>query len=130
MEPTVNVNEVSRISAGTLVKGEIQAPGDVRIDGSFDGKLISKGRVVVGEKATLTGDVICQNMDFCGTMKGNFFVKDTLNLKAGCSVEGDLHIKRLQVELGARFNGNCHMLEEAEFEKLTGTAPEHTAKKQ
>lgn len=130
MEPTVNVNEVSRISAGTLVKGEIQAPGDIRIDGSFDGKLISKGRVVVGEKATLTGDVICQNMDFCGTMKGNFFVKDTLNLKAGCSVEGDLHIKRLQVELGARFNGNCHMLEEVEFEKLTGTAPEQTAKKQ
>jgi len=123
MDNTVSVNDVSRISAGTLVKGEIQAPGDIRIDGSFDGKLISKGRVVVGEKATLTGDVICQNMDFCGTMKGNFYVKDTLSLKAGCTVEGDLHIKRLQVELGARFNGNCHMLEEAEFEKLTGSAP-------
>lgn len=126
MDNTVNVNDVSRISAGTLVKGEIQAPGDIRIDGSFNGKLVSKGRVVVGEKAALTGDVICQNMDFCGTMKGNFYVKDTLNLKAGCSVEGDLHIKRLQVELGARFNGNCHMLEDAEFDKLTGTvaAPE------
>jgi cytoskeletal protein CcmA (bactofilin family) len=123
MDNTVNVNEVSRISAGTLVKGEIHSPGDIRIDGSFDGKLISKGRVVVGEKATLTGDVICQNMDFCGKMKGNFYVKDTLTLKAGCTVEGDLHIKRLQVELGARFNGNCHMMEEAEFEKITGTAP-------
>ena len=129
MDNTVNVNDVSRISAGTLVKGEIQAPGDIRIDGTFDGKLISKGRVVVGEKAALTGDVICQNMDFCGTMKGNFYVKDTLNLKAGCSVEGDLHIKRLQVELGARFNGNCHMLEEAEFEKITGTAPAPAAPK-
>ena len=123
MDNTVNVNEVSRISAGTLVKGEIHSPGDIRIDGSFDGKLISKGRVVVGEKASLTGDVICQNMDFCGKMKGNFYVKDTLTLKAGCAVEGDLHIKRLQVELGARFNGNCHMMEEAEFEKITGTAP-------
>ena len=122
MENTVNVNDVSRISAGTLIKGEIQSPGDIRVDGGFDGKLISKGRVVVGEKAKLTGDVICQNMDFCGTMKGNFFVKDTLNLKAGCSVEGDLHVKRLQVELGARFNGNCKMIEDAEFDKLTGTA--------
>ena len=122
--------DVSRISAGTLVKGEIQAPGDIRIDGTFDGKLISKGRVVVGEKAALTGDVICQNMDFCGTMKGNFYVKDTLNLKAGCIVDGDLHIKRLQVELGARFNGNCHMLEEAEFEKITGTVPAKETTKQ
>jgi cytoskeletal protein CcmA (bactofilin family) len=130
MDNTVNVNDVSRISAGTLVKGEIQAPGDIRIDGTFDGKLISKGRVVVGEKAALTGDVICQNMDFCGTMKGNFYVKDTLNLKAGCIVDGDLHIKRLQVELGARFNGNCHMLEEAEFEKITGTVPAKETTKQ
>ncbi len=130
MENTVNVNEVSRISAGTLFKGEIQAPGDIRIDGSLDGKLVSKGRVVVGEKASLTGTVICQNMDFCGTMKGNFYVKDTLNLKAGCTVEGDIHIKRLQVELGARFNGSCHMLEDAEFEKLTGTAAAEPVKKQ
>jgi cytoskeletal protein CcmA (bactofilin family) len=44
-------------------------------------------------------------------------------------VEGDLHIKRLQVELGARFNGNCHMLEDAEFEKITGTAPAPVAPK-
>lgn len=129
METTVNVNDVSRISLGTLVKGEIQSPGDIRIDGSFDGKLVSKGRVVVGEKANLTGDVICQNMDFCGTMKGNFYVKDTLTLKAGCTVDGDLHIKRLQVELGARFNGNCHMLEESEFEKLTGSAAPEAPKK-
>ena len=61
-------------------------------------------------------------MDFCGTMKGNFFVKDTLTLKAGCSVEGDLHVKRLQVELGARFNGNCKMIDEAQFDKLTGAS--------
>ncbi len=123
MDNSVNVNDVSRISAGTVFKGEIQCPGDIRIDGGFDGKIVSKGRVVVGEKAQLTGDVVCTNMDFCGTMKGNFYVKDTLNLKAGCTVEGDLHIKRLQVELGARFNGNCHMIDDAEFEKLTGAKP-------
>ncbi|MBR1569646.1 MAG: polymer-forming cytoskeletal protein [Bacteroidales bacterium] len=123
MDNSVSVNDVSRISAGTLFKGEIQSPGDIRIDGSFDGKLVSRGRVVVGEKASLTGDVICQNMDFCGSMKGNFYVKDTLTLKSGCTVDGDLHIKRLQVELGARFNGNCKMIEDAEFEKLTGSHP-------
>ena len=26
MEPTVNVNSISRISAGTVIKGEIQSP--------------------------------------------------------------------------------------------------------
>ena len=80
MEP-VNVNEVSRISAGTTFKGEITTPTDLRVDGTFEGKICSKGRVVVGEKAQIKGDIICQNVDFTGTMHGNFYVKDTLSLK-------------------------------------------------
>ena len=96
MEPTVNVNEVSRISTGTKVKGEISSSNDIRIDGTFEGKIYSKGRVVVGEKALIKGDIICSNVDFWGTMEGNFYVKDTLSLKSSSKVKGDLHIKRLQ----------------------------------
>ena len=118
MEPTLNLNEVSRISAGTVVKGEIITQSDIRIDGTLEGKVYSKGRVVVGDKAVVKGDIVCLNVDFCGNMKGNFYVKDTLLLRAGCSVEGDLHVRRLQVELDARFNGNCKMISEAEYDKL------------
>lgn len=122
MEPTVSVNDISRISAGTTVKGEISSPLDIRIDGTFDGKVYSKGRVVVGEKAVIKGDIICQNVDFWGMMTGNFYVKDTLSLKSGCTVNGDLHVKRLQVDLDAKFNGNCKMIGEAEFDKFTASA--------
>ena len=68
MEQTVNVNEVSRISTGTVIKGEINSPNDIRIDGSFEGKIVSNGRVVVGDKAVISGDVICDNVDFWGRM--------------------------------------------------------------
>ena len=102
MEPNISVNEVSRISAGSVFKGEISSPNDIRIDGTFEGKVFSKGRVVVGEKAVVKGDIICQNVDFWGVIEGNFYVKDTLSLKGGCKVDGDLHIKRLQVELDAK----------------------------
>ena len=126
MEP-ININEVSRISAGTVFKGEITSPNDIRIDGTFEGKVYSKGRVVVGDKAVVKGDIICQNVDFWGKMTGNFYVKDTLSLKSGCIVDGDLHVKRLQVELDAKFNGNCKMISESEFDKIaseiTGIRP-------
>lgn len=120
MEPTVNVNEVSRISTGTVVKGEISSSNDIRIDGTFEGKIYSKGRVVVGEKALIKGDIVCTNVDFWGTMEGNFYVKDTLSLKSSSKVKGDLHIKRLQVELDAKFDGSCQMISESDFEKLVG----------
>ena len=121
-EPTVNVNSISRISAGTVIKGEILSPTDIRIDGSFEGRVQSKGRVVVGETATIKGDIVCENVDLWGKVEGNLFVKDTLSLKDGCVVSGNLHIRRLSVELGATFNGNCKTITEAEFNKLTGAA--------
>ena len=124
-EPTVNVNSISRISAGTVIKGEIISPTDIRIDGTFEGRVQSKGRVVVGESAKITGDIVCENVDLWGKVDGNLFVKDTLSLKEGCVVSGNLHIRRLSVELGATFNGNCKTITEAEFDKLVGneTAP-------
>ena len=118
MENTVNVNDVSRIAAGTVFKGELTSPGDIRIDGEFEGKIFSKGRVVVGEKAKFKGDIVCVNLDFYGTMEGNFFVKETLTLKSHCKLDGDISTNRLQVELDAQFNGSCHMLGDGEFDKL------------
>lgn len=119
-EPTLNVNSISRISAGTVIKGEIQSPYDIRIDGTFEGRVQTKGRVVIGESAHVKGDVICENADLWGKMEGNLYVKDTLSLMEGCTMEGNLHIKRLSVELGSTFNGNCRMITEAEFNKVAG----------
>ena len=131
-EQTVNVNSISRISAGTVIKGEIYSPTDIRIDGTFEGRVQSKGRVVVGESATIKGDIVCENVDLWGKVDGNLFVKDTLSLKEGCAVSGNLHIRRLSVELGATFNGNCKTITEAEFDKLSGNehAPAHKTQPQ
>ena len=120
MEPVVNANAISRISAGTIIKGEVLSPCDIRIDGTFEGKIQSKGRVVVGESAHIKGDIVCDCIDLWGKVEGNVFVKDTLNLKEGCVVNGNLHVRRLSVELGATFNGNCKTITEAEFNKLAG----------
>lgn len=115
----IGVNDVSRISAGSSIKGEITSPNDIRIDGTFEGKIVSQAKVVVGEKAVIKGDIICGSCDFWGKINGNFYVKDTLSLKDTCVVSGDLHIRRLQVDLDAVFNGNCKMITESEFTQLT-----------
>ena len=120
MEPVVNANAISRISVGTIIKGEILSPSDIRIDGTFEGKVQTKGRVVVGETAVVKGDIICENIDLWGKVNGNVFVKDTLALMEGCQVDGNLNVKRLSVELGATFNGNCRMITDGEFNKVAG----------
>ncbi len=116
----ININEVNRIAAGAIFKGDIATANDIRIDGTFEGRLYSEARVVVGEKAVVKGDIFCTFVDFNGTMtEGRFYVKDTLTLKAGCSVHGDLFFERLQVELDAKFVGKCQVIEDAEYNKVS-----------
>lgn len=113
-----NVNSVSRISAGTAIAGEIYSVNDLRIDGSFEGHIFSKGRIVIGEGAVVNGDVICTNLDLWGKMTGNVYVKDTLSLKSCSSTTGNINIKKFVVELGALFDGTCKMISDEEFQKI------------
>lgn len=118
--PNSNMNDVNRIAVGTKLTGDLASENDIRIDGEFDGRLYCAGRVVVGEKAVLKGDFFCANIDFSGTMTGgNIYARETLSLKAGCAIEGDLFFQRFQVELDSRFTGSCKVLKEGEFEKLS-----------
>ena len=117
--PSNNMNDVNRIALGTRLVGDMASENDIRIDGEFDGRLYCAGRLVVGEKAVLKGDFFCNNIDFSGTMKGgNIYAKETLSLKSGCAIEGNLFFQRFQVELDSRFTGSCKVIAEAEFDKV------------
>ncbi len=128
-DTSLNVNSITIISAGTSINGEVVSPTDIRIDGTVEGKLIAKGRVVIGESAVIKGTVICDNLDLWGKAEGNIYAKDILSLKEGCRMDGGIHIRRLSVELGAIFNGTCRTISEEEFAKLTAPASAKEAAK-
>jgi len=123
-EQTSNGSTLSRVAADITIKGEIISPNDIRIDGFFEGKLTSNGRVIIGESARIIGDIICSDIDIWGNIQGNLFVKDTFSLKDGGVITGNVQTRRLNIELGSTFNGNCHMISEEEFAALTGVAAE------
>lgn len=112
----VDANNVSHISAGTAIKGEISSVADIRVDGKVEGKVFSKGRVVVGEDASVTGTLACDNVDFWGKIEGDIYVKDTFSLKSTAAVNGNIHVRRIQVEMGAQINGTCNMISEDDYE--------------
>jgi cytoskeletal protein CcmA (bactofilin family) len=112
----VDVNDVSHVSAGTVVKGEMTSLTDIRVDGTVQGKLFSKGKVVVGEGAVIAGTLACNNVDFWGSIEGDVYVKDTLSLKSTATVSGNIHVRRFEVEMGAQINGTCKMISEDDYE--------------
>ena len=125
----VDANNVSHISAGTAIKGEISSVADIRVDGKVEGKVYSRGRVVVGEDASVTGTLACDNVDFWGKIEGDIYVKDTFSLKSTAAVNGNIHVRRIQGEMGAQINGTCNMITEDDYDTfikdvITTEAPE------
>ena len=90
IEPVVDVNDLSRISAGTVIEGNMSCNGDVRVDGVISGTLYSSGKIVVGESAHISGTVLCNMVDFWGKMDGDIYVKDVMSLKNTAEVTGNI----------------------------------------
>ena len=97
------------VAAGTVIEGEIKSSGDLRIDGTVRGSVLSKAKVVVGNTGLIEGDVFAQNADISGTVKGRTTVSETTFLKNSAKVNGDIITSKLVVEVGASFTGNCNM---------------------
>jgi cytoskeletal protein CcmA (bactofilin family) len=103
------VPSINLLSSGTVVKGEITLNGDFRIDGTFNGTINCKGKVVVGETGIINGEIYCQNADFSGEIKATVKVNELLTLKESAKFTGDITTNKLAIEPGAKFSGNCIM---------------------
>ena len=117
-EQGAGINDVTRISKGATINGDLISSSDIRVDGVINGKVLSDGKIVVGEQAGLSGSLFCTNLDFWGKMEGDIYVKDTLCIKSTATVNGNIHVNKLQVEMGAQINGTCKMISEQEYEDL------------
>jgi cytoskeletal protein CcmA (bactofilin family) len=104
-----NGNSTSLIGAGTTLKGDITSNADLRVDGTLIGNIISTAKIIIGSNGKVEGDISGQNADITGSVSGTIKVKDLLQLKGNCVVNGNIHAGKLQIDPTAIFNGGCHM---------------------
>lgn len=111
-EPEV-VASINIVGAGTVITGNVNCNGDIRIDGVLNGNLIAKGKVVIGEPGKVVGEVVCKSADVLGLFDGKLFVSDLLSLKATATVKGEVVTGKLAIEPNCKFTGNCRMDDDA-----------------
>ena len=97
------------IGNGTIIKGEVESNGDIRIDGRVEGILKSNGKIVLGQNGSIEGDIFCKQADLSGKVHGKLFVEELTSMKSTSRVEGELNTKQLYIEIGAIFTGKCEM---------------------
>jgi len=99
----------NNIVAGTMIKGDITADGDFRIDGVLVGSINCKGKIVIGQTGSIDGTVVCQNADISGKIRAQVQVEQLLILKATAELHGDVTTDKISIEPGAKFSGSCDM---------------------
>jgi cytoskeletal protein CcmA (bactofilin family) len=102
--PSINI-----LGAGAVVKGDIQVNGDFRIDGTLNGTIQCKGKIVVGPTGKIDGEITCQNADFSGEVTATVRVSELLTLKETARFSGEITTGKLAIEPGAKFSGTCSM---------------------
>lgn len=106
---------INLVGSATTIQGKLTTESDVRVDGRIEGDLHTQTKVVLGEGGVIEGHVYCESSDISGQVKGNIYCIELLKLQATSRIEGDITTKRMAVEKGAMFNGQCTMKEQVEF---------------
>ncbi len=100
---------INIISEGTKIKGDVISDGDIRIDGELMGNISAKSKLVIGPKGKIEGQIICNNIEISGYVKGKITASDLINMKSTSQIVGDIVAGKLSIEPGAMFSGSCMM---------------------
>lgn len=116
--------QTSIIAQGCKFDGKVQVRGTLRIEGEFKGDIGTPESLVIGKTGVVHGSVTVKNAIIGGQLFGNITAENKIELQSGSHVEGDIKTKRLVIDEGVFFEGNCSM----GSDKRPAPAAEHAAK--
>ncbi len=102
-------NSSNNIGKGTVLEGNVETFGNIRIEGKVVGNIKSKSKVVLGQSSFVDGNILAQNAEIEGEVKGVLEVTELLVLKPTAVIHGDITANKLIIESGATFNGGVKM---------------------
>lgn len=123
-------NSSNIIGKGTILQGDIETYGNLRIEGKIIGNVKTKSKIALGQSSHVEGNILAQNAEVAGEVKGKIEVTDILILKPTAVIHGDIVTNKIIVESGATFNGGCKMGNAAREIKIGENGQPKTALKQ
>jgi cytoskeletal protein CcmA (bactofilin family) len=98
------------LGEGTEFKGLLSFEGTVRIDGKFEGEVVSKDTLIVGENAVMSAEVSVGTIVVRGKVTGNIATTKKIEVRSKGEIIGNIKTPLLFVEEGAILDGRCEMI--------------------
>jgi cytoskeletal protein CcmA (bactofilin family) len=113
IKPPIAMERVTSVlGPGIIWKGNLRGSGGIRIEGTFEGEIVIRGLVVIGE----TGRVTCDNLQantviVAGLLKGNV-TAEKLEIRSTGRIWGDVLTSAFATEEGGFLRGQIRMEEQ------------------
>jgi len=121
-------NAPARIGKSVVIRGEVKGSEDLIVDGQVEGTVtLSESRLTIGPNANVSADLSAKDVLVMGHVQGNIVASGRVELRAGCSMEGDIRALRLAVEDNAIFRGKVDLTQGATAKGLESASPAHAA---
>jgi cytoskeletal protein CcmA (bactofilin family) len=99
----------SLIGAGTVIEGNVTFSGGLRIDGEVRGNITAAegqpAMLVISEQASVEGEIRVQHVMVNGQVTGPIHADQTLELQPKANVTGDVHYRKIELQMGAVVQG-------------------------
>jgi len=104
----------ARIGKTVVICGEVKGSEDLIVDGRVEGTVsLTDSRLTIGPNANVAADLSAKDVLIMGRVQGNVVASGRVELRGGCSVEGDIRALRLAVEDNAIFRGKVDLTQAA-----------------
>ncbi len=106
-----NSNEEKILDVDASMQGTIifKDPVNLRINGTFEGKLDTRGSLTIGENAKVRASITGDTIIVAGKVVGNITATKSLAVVSPASIEGDIVAPLLSVSEGSIIEGRITM---------------------
>ena len=98
------------VGVGTVLNGEANFKGMLRIDGHLTGRIVSeKGTLIISAGGQVDANIEVATARINGTVRGDIYATERIELGRTAQLYGNIQTPGLVIEQGAIFEGGCHM---------------------
>ena len=93
----------------TVFNGSLNFEGTVRIDGKFEGQVITEDTLIIGETGHLKAEISAGTVVCMGRVEGTVMASKKIEIHSTSKVVGNVKSPAIYIELGGVLDGSCDM---------------------
>ena len=106
------------VGADAVIDGPITLKEGIIVYGKINGNVETKGPVRIAEGAIIVGSVKGTDIRLGGSVSGDVYAEGKVILSKNCILKGDISYRKLHIEDGAQFEGQCDLVSDINMENV------------